>query len=208
MSNRAFEWHHHRFYRIKRHISLFQIIGAALFGLSIWVRTEPGFVDWVNKLEIRVFFIGIYILIAVGIIVMGLSFLGCLSSLMENALALYIFIGSQILGFVLSVVGSAVLLNFSTMQSSLQPMIRDVMTRFVMTSEYPRSSAVLRMIQESVSLFTFCLYDSWYNELPVYRSVVVELTDQMTIWISTSPFHHNAVTQSQEMLSFSGVLTR
>ncbi|KAL5288009.1 hypothetical protein ACFFRR_008694 [Megaselia abdita] len=136
------------------------IVGAALFGLSIWVRTEPGFVDWINKLEIRVFFIGIYILIAVGIIVMGLSFLGCLSSLMENALALYVFIGSQILGFVLSVVGSAVLLNFSTMQSSLQPMIRDVMTRFVMTSEYPRSSAILRMIQEAVSLlFTFVTHE-------------------------------------------------
>lgn len=132
-----------------------------MFGLSIWVRTEPGFVDWINKLEIRVFFIGIYILIAVGIIVMGLSFLGCLSSLMENALALYVFIGSQILGFVLSVVGSAVLLNFSTMQSSLQPMIRDVMTRFVMTSEYPRSTAILKMIQEAVSLrFVYKPYDS------------------------------------------------
>lgn len=124
-----------------------------MFGLSIWVRTEPGFIDWVNKLEIRVFFIGIYILIAVGIIVMGLSFLGCLSSLMENALALHVFIGSQILGFVLSVVGSAVLLNFSTMQSSLQPMIKDVVTRFVMTSEYPRSYAILKMIQEAVSFY-------------------------------------------------------
>lgn len=129
-----------------------------MFGLSIWVRTEPGFVDWVNKLEIRVFFVGVYILIAVGIIVMGLSFLGCLSSLMENVLALYTFIGSQILGFVLSVVGAAVLLNFSTMQSNLQPMIRDVMKRFVMTSENPRSSAVLRMIQESVSL-RFCVIE-------------------------------------------------
>lgn len=166
---------------MNKNISFFQIVGAALCGLSIWVRTEPGFVDWINKLEIRVFFIGIYILISVGLIVIGLSLLGCVSSLMENAFAQYIYIGSQILGFVLSVVGSAVLMNFSTMQSSLQPMIRDIMTRFVMTSEYPRSAAILRMIQEAVSFYLFTFEMSHFITNFLFRSVVVELTDQTII---------------------------
>ena len=182
-----------------------QIIGAALFGLSVWVRTEPGFVDWVSKLELIVFFIGIYILIAVGIIVMGLSFLGCLSSLMENMLALYVFIGSQILGFVLSVVGSAVLLNFSTMNSNLQPMIRDIMNRFVMTSETQRSSAILKMIQEAVSVFFFYKNRTLKTISP--RLDAAELMDPTTTHASTNLYHHNAVTLLLETHSSLAALT-
>lgn len=126
------------------------IFGMALFGLSVWVRAEPGFSEWVNILKIQEYYIGIYVLIVTGIIVMVTSFLGCLSALVENPSSLGFFIGTQVLSFILMTVGSAVLMEFSTMNSSIQPMIRDTMTRLIMTSEYPKSSVTLKMIQENV----------------------------------------------------------
>uniref|UniRef100_A0A182XCD8 Uncharacterized protein n=1 Tax=Anopheles quadriannulatus TaxID=34691 RepID=A0A182XCD8_ANOQN len=60
------------------------------------------------------------------------------------------FIGTQVFLFVLTVIGSAILLDYSTMNSSIQPLIRQTMLRFIVTSEHPHSSAALKLIQESV----------------------------------------------------------
>lgn len=58
--------------------------------MTVWIRAEPGFDEWVQMLDIQAFYIGIYILIAMGIIVMVTSFLGCCSALMENSVTLLI----------------------------------------------------------------------------------------------------------------------
>lgn len=65
------------------------MVAAALFALTVWIRAEPGFADWVDILEIHAYYIGIYILIGMSIIVMVSSFLGCCSALMEHSLALF-----------------------------------------------------------------------------------------------------------------------
>lgn len=126
------------------------MIATALFALTVWLRAEPGFNDWLRILEAQSFYIGVYILIAMSIIMMAVSFLGCLSALMENTLALFVFIGTQIFGFIAAVAGSAILLNYSTMHSSLQPLLTVTLNRFVSTSEYAYSSYVLNMIQENI----------------------------------------------------------
>lgn len=64
------------------------MIGAALFGLTVWIRTEPGFAEWVTLLDIHAYYIGIYILILASVIIMIVSFLGCCSALMEHIAAL------------------------------------------------------------------------------------------------------------------------
>jgi hypothetical protein len=61
-----------------------------LFAFSIWIRAEPGFEEWVQMLDIYSYYIGVYILIGSGAIVMICSFLGCCSALMEQSLALFI----------------------------------------------------------------------------------------------------------------------
>lgn len=71
-------------------ILLIQIVGAGLFGLTLWIRAEPGFEEWIAVLDIYAYYIGVYILIFGSIIVMVVSFLGCCSALMEHTLALYI----------------------------------------------------------------------------------------------------------------------
>ncbi|KAH0999280.1 hypothetical protein HUJ04_008081 [Dendroctonus ponderosae] len=61
------------------------IIGAAIFALCLWLRFEPGINEWLTILNASNFYIGIYILVIVAAIIMVVSFLGCLSSLQENA---------------------------------------------------------------------------------------------------------------------------
>lgn len=58
---------------------------------------------------------------------------------------------TQGIAFVIDVAGAAVLLDYSTLNSSIQPIIRDSMRRLIMSSSRPESTAVLKMIQENVS---------------------------------------------------------
>ncbi|XP_017470873.1 PREDICTED: CD9 antigen [Rhagoletis zephyria] len=126
------------------------MFATALFALSVWLRAEQGFNNWLTILQAQMFYIGVYILIGSSIIMMAVSFLGCLSALMENELALLVFMGTQIFGFLAGVAGSAVLLDFSTMHSSLQPLLRNSLTQYVSTSEYAQSRYILNMIQSNI----------------------------------------------------------
>lgn len=54
------------------------------------MRLEPGFADWVDKLEMHAYYTGVYILIALGLIVIIVSFAGCVSAFMENRMMLTI----------------------------------------------------------------------------------------------------------------------
>ncbi|KAH0999434.1 hypothetical protein HUJ04_003254, partial [Dendroctonus ponderosae] len=72
------------------------IIGAAIFALCLWLRFEPGINEWLTILNASNFYIGIYILVIVAAIIMVVSFLGCLSSLQENATIILGIIGAAI----------------------------------------------------------------------------------------------------------------
>lgn len=61
-----------------------------MFGLSIWMRFEPTLEEWVEFLDMYVFYIGVYVLIGTSVIVMAIAFIGCAAALMENILVLYI----------------------------------------------------------------------------------------------------------------------
>lgn len=58
---------------------------------------------------------------------------------------------TQIICFLLAIFGTAILLEHSTYNSRIQPMIRYTMHRLIMQSEYPPATDMLRLIQESVS---------------------------------------------------------
>ncbi|XP_067637409.1 tetraspanin-2A [Eurosta solidaginis] len=126
------------------------MFSTGLFGVTVWLRAEQGFSNWLNILQAQSFYIGVYILIGSSIIMMAVSFLGCLSALMENTLALLVFLGTQIFGFVTGIAGAALLLAYSTMHSNLQPLLYTSLTNFVSTSEYSSSAYVLNMIQSNI----------------------------------------------------------
>ncbi|XP_049289291.1 tetraspanin-2A [Anopheles funestus] len=153
------------------------IVGAGLFAFTIFIRAEPGFDEWIAILEVYEYYIGVYILIAAGALVMIFSFLGCCSALMEHSSALYLFIGTQVFLFILTVIGSAILLDYSTMNSSIQPLIRQTMLRFIITSEHPHSSSALKLIQESIGC---CGADGPNDYMVMRQPLPLECRDTVT----------------------------
>lgn len=51
---------------------------------------EPGFEEWIRILDIYAYYIGVYILIALAVAVLVVSFLGCCAALVEHGLGLLI----------------------------------------------------------------------------------------------------------------------
>lgn len=74
------------------------------------------------------------------------------------------------MAFVVGVAGSAVLLDYSTLNSSIQPLIRDSMRRLIMSSVRPDSYNVLKMIQENVSRKEFSSLFSLFVVAPSDRT--------------------------------------
>lgn len=56
--------------------------------LAVWLRADSGFEEWVRMLDIWVYYVGVYILIIAGGIVMITAFLGCCAALTESKLGL------------------------------------------------------------------------------------------------------------------------
>ncbi|GLV35179.1 Tetraspanin 2A [Carabus blaptoides fortunei] len=130
---------------------LIWLIAASVLGLCMWLRFEPGIDDWVTKLELQPFYIGVYVLILGAVLVMVVSFLGCFAALSENQVFMMIFIITQAVGFVCGLSGSAVLLDNSTYESKLQPMIRTSMRNLIMNSgHHDPSRFTLNLVQEHI----------------------------------------------------------
>jgi hypothetical protein len=56
----------------------------------LYLYLEPGFGEWVQKLEIYEYYTGIYILIAAGLLIMMVSFIGCVTAFMESRMLIII----------------------------------------------------------------------------------------------------------------------
>lgn len=153
------------------------IVGTALFGLSVWLRMEPGFQEWVDFLNMYEFYTGIYILIAVSVFVIVVAFVGCGAALMEHFLGLYIHAGLQMLCFVLGLSGAAVLLDYSTYDSKIQPIIRKSMTNLIVHSHDERAIYILRVIQESIGC---CGADGPMDYLTLLKPLPTECRDTVT----------------------------
>jgi len=162
------------------------MIGAAIFALCLWLRFEPGLEEWIEKLDIEEFYIGIYILLVASIIIMVVSFIGCISALQESSAALFIYIGSQVLGFICGALGSAFLLENSTQDSHIQPLIRESMRRLIMNSHHEASRQTLAMVQENVGC---CGADGPNDYLDLRQPIPTQCRDTVT----GNPFYHGCV---------------
>lgn len=126
-------------------------LGATVFGLCCWLGFDEEFTDWVAKLQISSFYYGIYILVFTSIVVMIIAFLGCASALMENTVFLLANIAAQIICFLITLFGAAILRDYSTYDSNIKPIIRRVMLDLI--TQYPANdyaNQVLLLVQEEV----------------------------------------------------------
>lgn len=136
-----------------------QILSVSLLALAIWIASQPNYAEWLTLLDANEYYYGIYVLIVATIITFAVSILGCAGALMEHHRGLLAYIGTQVLGFVVYTIGAAVLLDFSTLNSSLQPILKRSLTWLISRSAYPTQASVLRLIQESVSVSTYFIFN-------------------------------------------------
>lgn len=161
-------------------------LGAAIFALCLWLRFEEGIQEWLQKLDSEQFYIGVYVLIVASLIVMIVSFIGCISALQESTMALLVYIGTQVLSFIFGLSGSAVLLDNSARDSHFQPRIRESMRRLIMNAHHDQSRQTLAMIQENVGC---CGADGATD----YLSLQQPLPSQCRDTVTGNPFFHGCV---------------
>ncbi|XP_974194.1 tetraspanin-2A [Tribolium castaneum] len=162
------------------------MIGLSLLVLCIWLRVEPGIADFLEKLNSTDFYIGLYVLIVCAILVMIVSVIGCLSALQESALALLVYIGAQVLGFIFGLAGAAVLLDNSARDSHFQPKIRESMRKLIINAHHEPSRQALAMIQEGIGC---CGADGAKDYLSLKQPLPNECRDSVT----GNPFFHGCV---------------
>ena len=64
---------------------VFQLLGCAILGVGIWVRVDTNFKEYVDNSEaFNYLYACAYILIAIGVVVMIVGFLGCCGSIRES----------------------------------------------------------------------------------------------------------------------------
>ena len=62
-----------------------QLLGCAILGVGIWLRVDPNVAKYVNHAEeINVFYTLAYVLMAIGIVIMVIGFLGCCGAIRES----------------------------------------------------------------------------------------------------------------------------
>lgn len=162
------------------------VIGAAVLALCLWLRFEPGIQEWLSLLNASQFYIGVYILIISGIVIMVVAFIGCLSALQENSFVLLLFIASQAFCFVVLLAGAAVLMDNSARESNFQPRIRESMRQLIMNQQYEPSKNTLAMIQEGIGC---CGADGPEDYLNLQQPLPTECRDTVT----GNPFFHGCV---------------
>ncbi|KAL6426981.1 hypothetical protein ACFW04_009288 [Cataglyphis niger] len=162
------------------------ILGCAMFGLSIWMRFEPMFEEWVEFLDMYEFYIGIYVLIVTSVFIMAVAFIGCGAALMENILALYIHVGLQLFSFICGLSGAAVILDYSTYDSKIQPIIERSMYNLISNSYHETAGFILRIIQETVGC---CGADGPRDYTRLRKPLPTECRDTVT----GNAFHHGCV---------------
>nr|XP_012143537.1 PREDICTED: 23 kDa integral membrane protein isoform X2 [Megachile rotundata] len=158
-------------------VILCKLLGCAMFGLCMWLRLDPGFQEWVDFLDMYEFYIGIYILLAASLFVVIVTFIGCGVALMEHILGLYVYVGLQLLSYVLGLVGTAILLDYSTYDSKIQPLIRRSMTSLISRSQDDRATYILQLIQESIGC---CGADGPMDYLTLRRPLPTECRNSVT----------------------------
>ncbi|XP_071577820.1 tetraspanin-2A [Temnothorax nylanderi] len=162
------------------------ILGCAMFGLSIWMRFEPTLEEWVEFLNMYEIYIGVYLLIATSVLVMAIAFIGCAAALMEHIMTLYAHVGLQAFSFICCLSGAAVILDYSTYDSKIQPVIERAMYNLISNSHHDSASFILRVIQETVGC---CGADGPRDYTQLRKPLPTECRDTVT----GNAFHHGCV---------------
>ncbi|KAK9497697.1 hypothetical protein O3M35_004372 [Rhynocoris fuscipes] len=154
------------------------IIAFIVIGLCLWLRFDPDVGDWVDVLNIRSFYIGLYILIISNILVCASGFLSCIATLSANQFLLLVNITVQCVIFVVGLAGAAVLMDNSTYKSAIHPVIKSAMLRLINYAPFnDDASAALAMVQENMGC---CGGDGPDDYINLRRAIPTQCRDTVT----------------------------
>ncbi|KAL1110183.1 hypothetical protein AAG570_008260 [Ranatra chinensis] len=159
-------------------ICQFQIIGISLISLCFWIRFDPDVQEWIDQLNVHNVYIGVYILIVASILMIISGILSCLAVFSEAILYLTISIAYHLVCFVFGLAGAAVLMDYSTYQSSIQPIIRTVMWSLInLSPQNNEATNALSLVQENMGC---CGADGPNDYLTLRRALPTQCRDTVT----------------------------
>ncbi|XP_022235442.1 CD9 antigen-like, partial [Limulus polyphemus] len=114
-------------------------LGAALFGLGLWIRTDEDFWEYENSLSVRNYYQATYIVIAVGSILLIIGFIGCCGAATESPCLLLTYFVTIFL-MVIMELAAAVLVWKATNGDKLQKFLTDQIEIELEKQQYDENS--------------------------------------------------------------------
>ncbi|XP_014223850.1 tetraspanin-2A [Trichogramma pretiosum] len=142
-------------YRATRYVLFifyFVVILLAVVGgiISLWLTNDTSLQEWIDALNIHQYNYALAILIIASILTILVCAYGLIGLKNEHDLHLKINAGFLLVCFALSLIATCLLLDYSTTNSSLQPIIRKSMRDLISNSQHDYASVILRQLQEGI----------------------------------------------------------
>lgn len=129
----------------------FIIMGAAMVSFGFWITLDTEFKRWVKDLGMEHFWVGVYILMAAGGLLMVQSFFGICGAYQRKSTLLLIFQGCLVVCFVLEIVGAAYMLANGIRYSRIEYWLTDRFYNLIDVYNYDQASArIMNIVQEWV----------------------------------------------------------
>lgn len=169
------------------------ILAAILFCQTVYSRLDSEFQDYIDKLELWCYYWGLYVLILAAIVILVSTVFSCGAIYQEIGQLIQLSVALQTFSFLLLLIGVSVLEENSTVNSRIQPIIRDMMRHLVMNSRYDNVAVRLNSIQEEIGC---CGADGAMDYIH-YRQ---PLPNQCRDTVTGNPFFHGCVDEMTWML--------
>uniref|UniRef100_A0A8D8XP07 Tetraspanin n=1 Tax=Cacopsylla melanoneura TaxID=428564 RepID=A0A8D8XP07_9HEMI len=169
------------------------ILAAVLLSQTIYSRLDTEFQDFIDKLELWCYYWGLYVLMFVALIILVSCVFSCAAIYQEIAQLLQLSVAVQGLCFLLLLVGVSILEENSTVNSRIQPILRDILRQLIMNSRYETVSVRLNSIQETIGC---CGADGATDYIHYRQPLPSECRDTVT----GNPFFHGCVDEMTWLL--------
>ncbi|XP_042233239.1 tetraspanin-2A-like [Homarus americanus] len=148
----------------------FAILGATMLALGFWLTLDITFKNWVIDLGMERFWVGVYILMAAGVLVMLQSFFGICGAFQRKGRMLVVFCGSLVICFVLEIVGGTYMLANGIQHSLIEDWLHNRFYHFIDVFDQDEGA---RRIMNIIQQYVGCCgvegvmdYTRWHKVVP------------------------------------------
>ncbi|BES91301.1 Tetraspanin family [Nesidiocoris tenuis] len=153
-------------------------VAIAVIVICFWLRFDYSVKEWISRLEIESFYIGLYIIIVSSVIIFITGFISCFATISENIILLLANIVVQVLLFIIGMAGACVLMQNSAYKSSIHPVISSVMLKLIeLAPNYDAAAYSLSLLQEDIGCCGANGVDDYFN---MKRAVPNQCRDSVT----------------------------